>query len=168
MDGTMRIPFSVLFLLLILGEIAVFIQVGEAIGVLSTLGLTLFGMVAGALLLRFHGMATLVKVQAEIEAGRTPGRPLADGAMSAVAALLIMIPGFLTDAMGILLFLPPVREAIWRGISRRIKVVRPSAPRQERQGPIVDLDPSQYGTHPRPDSPWRPDRPDASLRGPEA
>ncbi len=166
----MRIPFSVLFLLLVLGEIAVFIQVGQAIGVLATLGLTLFGMVAGALLLRSHGMATLMRVQAEIEAGRSPGRPLADGAMTAIAALLLMLPGFLTDAMGLLLFVPPVREAIWRGLSHRIKVVRSSAggPRRQRRGPVVDLDPSQYGSRPRADSPWRQDRPDATLRGPEA
>lgn len=158
----MRVPFSVLFLLLVLGEIAVFIRVGEAIGLLATLGLTLFGMIAGALLLRWHGMATLMRVRAEMEAGRTPARPLAEGALLAAGALLLILPGFLTDAIGILLFVPPVREALWRALRSRIKVsARSPSSRQQRQGPIVDLDPSQYGATPRHDSPWRRGRPEA-------
>jgi UPF0716 protein FxsA len=157
----MRVPFSVLFLLLVLGEIAIFIRVGEAIGVLPALGLTLFAMVAGALLLRWQGVATLMRVRAEMEAGRTPARPLAEGALLAAAALLIILPGFLTDAIGILLLVPPVRVALWRTLQLRIRAVSPAAGRRERQGPIVDLDPSQYGASPRPDSPWRRDRPGA-------
>ena len=158
----MRVPFSVLFLLLVLGEIAVFIRVGEAIGVLATLGLTLFGMIAGALLLRWHGMATLMRVRSEMEAGRTPARPLVEGAPLAAAALLIILPGFLTDAIGILLFVPPVREALWRPLRSGIKVGATGSPRSRPQhGPVVDLDPSQYGATPRHDSPWRRDRPEA-------
>jgi UPF0716 protein FxsA len=158
----MRLPFSLVFLLLVLGEIAVFIRVGEAIGVLATLGLTLFGMVAGALLLRWQGLATLMRVRAEMEAGRTPARPLSDGAVLALGALLIILPGFLTDFAGILLFVPPVREALWRALRRRVKVTATASNVRSPRAPVIDLERSEYGARPRPDSPWRQDR------GPEA
>jgi UPF0716 protein FxsA len=154
----MRLPFSLVFLLLVLAEIAVFIRVGEAIGVLATLGLTLFAMVAGALLLRYHGVATLVRVRAEIEAGRTPAPALAEGAVLAAAAFLLIVPGFITDAAGALLFVPPVRRMLWRAIRRSVRI-RTALPRTEKaRGLVVDLERSEYGTRPRSDSPWRPDR----------
>jgi UPF0716 protein FxsA len=154
----MRLPFSFVFLLLVLAEIAVFIRVGEAIGVLATLGLTLFSMVAGAMLLRYHGAATLMRVRAEIEAGQTPAPALAEGAVFAVAAFLLIVPGFITDAVGALLFLPPVRRMLWRAIRRSVGV-RTAPPRAEQtRGPVVDLERNEYGTQPRPDSPWRPDQ----------
>ena len=159
----MRVPFSIVFLLLVLGEITAFILVGQALGVLATLGLVLFGIVAGAMLLRRHGTATLMRIRAEMEAGRKPGRPLAEGAMLAVAALLIVAPGFVTDAIGLLLFLPPVRQALWRTIESKVKVRMAEArPAQSpNRPPVVDLDQSEYGASPRADSPWRSDRPQA-------
>jgi UPF0716 protein FxsA len=158
----MRIPFSLVFLLLVLGEIATFIYVGEAIGVLATLGLILFGMVAGALLLRWQDLATLMRVRAEMEAGRTPARSLADGAVLAIAALLIILPGFLTDAVGIVLLVPSVRRTLWRALGRRLRVGVASSPATAARNPVVDLDRSEYGAGPRPGSPWSRDR------GPEA
>ena len=159
----MRVPFSVVFLLLVLGEITAFILVGQALGVLATLGLVLFGMVAGAMLLRWQGMATLMRVRADMEAGRRPGRPLAEGATLAVAALLIVVPGFLTDMIGLLMFLPPVRRALWVVIERnvKIKVAETRTPQGARRTPVVDLDQSEYDARPRADSPWRHDRPQA-------
>lgn len=158
----MRIPFSLIFLFLVLAEIAVFIQVGAAIGVLATLGLTLLGMIVGAILLRAQGTATLMRVRAEIEAGRTPARPLGEGAALAAAALLIILPGFLTDLMGLLLFLPPVRAALWSIVRRKVHVATPAPGAQPSRSPMIDLDHSEYGASPRPDSPWRSDgRPQA-------
>lgn len=154
----MRLPFSLAFLLLVLGEIAVFILVGEAVGVLATLGLTLFAMVVGALLLRFHGVATLVRVRAEIEAGRTPAATLAEGAVLAIAAFLLIVPGFITDAVGALLFLPLVRRMLWRAIRRSVRVRTAPPPAEQARGPVVDLERSEYGARPRPDSPWRPEQ----------
>jgi UPF0716 protein FxsA len=152
----MRIPFTLAFLVLVLGEIAVFIWVGEAIGVPATLGLILFGMIAGVMLLRRQGVATLMRVRAEVDAGRTPARPLADGAAAAVAAILVILPGFLTDLLGILLFLPPVRAALFRAVGRRFRVQREAAggtrPVRDR---VIELDQSEYGAQPRHDSPWR-------------
>lgn len=103
----MRIPLHFVFLLFVLAEIAGFIVVGKAIGILPTLGLLLAAMVLGLLLLRQQSVATLLSVRAELAAGGTPARPIAEGAVLAAASLLIMLPGFLTDIAGILLFIPP-------------------------------------------------------------
>jgi UPF0716 protein FxsA len=157
----MRIPVSLIAVSFILAEIAGFILVGEAIGVLATLGLVLFGMVAGSVLLRRQGFATLMKVQADLAAGRAPTRPLAEGAVLSVAALLIILPGFVSDLIGILLFIPAVREALWRGVGRRLRV---RAAPQEATSParpaVLDLERSEYGAVPgagrQSDSPWRP------------
>jgi UPF0716 protein FxsA len=156
-----RIPFSLVFLTLILGEIAGFILVGQAIGVLATLGLVLLGMVAGVLLLRRQGVATLMRVRANLAADRPPARPLAEGAILAFAALLIILPGFITDIVGGLLFIPFVRETLWGAFRSRFTLRTGNATAAPpSSGPVVDLKREEYS--PRPDSPWR-------LRGrPEA
>ena len=156
----MRIPFSLVFLLFVLAEIALFIMVGGAIGVLATLGLVLFGMIAGVLLLRWHGVAALSRARAEMEGGRPPARQLAQGAALAAAALLIILPGFLTDLIGVLLFVPQVRGALSDWVRRRVPVTTKTTQSRPRtaSGPVVELDQSEYDAAPRPDSPWRQDR----------
>lgn len=155
----MKIPISAVLAALILAEIAGFILVGEAIGVLPTLGLVLFGMLAGAMLLRQLGIATLVKAQAEMAAGRTPARPLAEGAVKALAALLIVLPGFVSDLLGIVLFIPVVREWLWRAVRRRVSVRSATfGGASTSREPVIDLDRSEYGrtrSNGRADTPWR-------------
>jgi UPF0716 protein FxsA len=164
----MRIPFSFVFLAVVLAEISGFILVGRAIGVLPTLALVLLGMVAGSLLLRMHGIKTLMKVRADMEAGRTPARPLAEGAVLALAALLIILPGFLTDLVGALLFIPFVREALWRLFRSRVQVHSFGAdgPADDRTA-VVELERGEYARHPHPESPWRRNGGDEAKR-PEA
>ena len=147
----MRIPFSILILFLVLAEIATFILVGDAIGVAPMLGLTLLAMLAGALLLRRQGVVTVNRIRAEIAAGRLPARPLAEGAAFAIAGLLLILPGFLTDAAGILLCIPAFRAAMWRGVSRRLEIrgAQRSAIRPAR-GRVVELEESEYAATPRP------------------
>jgi UPF0716 protein FxsA len=157
----MRIPFSLVFLALVLGEIAGFILMGETIGVLPTLGLVLLGMVVGVLLLRRQGIATLMRVREELAADRPPARPLAEGALLAFAALLIILPGFLTDLVGILLFVPFVRERIFQAFRSRFAVRTGNAATSPvNRRPVVDLDRREYGrsheeARPSADSPWR-------------
>ena len=157
----MRIPVSVIVIAPILAEIAGFILVGKAVGVLATLGLVLLGMLAGVVLLRQQGLATLRKVQADIAAGQAPARPLAEGAVQAFAALLLIIPGFLTDIVAVALFVPFVRETLWRVIRRRAFI--DAEARRSRPSPraaVIDLDRSEYGATRHAasgsKSPWRP------------
>lgn len=147
--------FAILFGIPLL-EIAVFILVGGQIGVLATLALTLVTAAAGAVLLRRQGLTTLTRMRAELEADRIPARQLADGAMIAAAGLLLLTPGFVTDTIGLMLFVPPVRDLIWREAAKRVevRVVRPGG-EPGPSGPVVDLEDSEFASRPNPSSPWR-------------
>ena len=93
-------------------EIALFILVGGAIGLWPTLGLVIAGAVAGITILRGRGVGMVLDVRRSLDRGEDPAAALVVGALSVLAGLLLLMPGFLTDAMGLLLLLPPVRAAI--------------------------------------------------------
>lgn len=108
-----------LFLGMPIAEIAVFIVVGGAIGVLPTLALVVLAAVAGVAIVRFQGLQAVGRLQASLEAGGDPSGPLAHGALIAIAGILLVIPGFLTDIVGLFLLVPAVRTAlIRRGAAR--------------------------------------------------
>lgn len=128
--------------LLPLIEIAVFIWVGGTIGVLPTILLTVVTALAGTLMLRQQGLSLLTRMQKELDAGRAPGNEVMQGAMIVVASIFLLIPGFVTDAIGLLLFIPPVREALARFIiSRSDVVIVQGGPGMDRpEDNFVDLD----------------------------
>lgn len=141
-------------------EITVFILVGREIGVLPTLALVILSGIVGLSLLRNQGLDILRQIQAELDAGRMPGEALFHGALVVAAGLLLILPGFVSDILGIALFLPPVRAAIWRMLRRRVEVVvmDARAPRQDGYDrPVVDLDAEDYGRRDggTPNTPWR-------------
>ena len=143
-------------------EIAGFIVVGSKIGVLATLGLIILSIFVGVFLLRFQGLGLIQKIREETAAGRTPKRELVHGVMLVFAAFLLIIPGFITDIIGLLLFIPAVRDFGWRCISDRVVVVdsgqrprrRPDTSRIKDR--VIELDPEDYSSKPDPDSPWNP------------
>lgn len=162
-------PFGLILFLGLLAipvlEISVFIAVGSEIGVLPTIGLVFLTAVIGSLLLRHQGLSILARVRAETDAGRVPGAELGHGAMILVAGVLLLTPGFVTDTIGFLLFVPPVRQTIWNQIRSRIAVTvaqtgkAGTGPRRGgARGPVVDLDADDYGPA-DPSSPWRGDEP---------
>ncbi len=164
-------PFSLIpFLLLVIPivEIVVFIVVGGQIGIFATLALIFLTAVIGTFLLRQQGFAVLTRIRSETEQGRIPGRDLGDGAMILVAGVLLLTPGFVTDAIGFALFVPQLRDLIWNFLRSRITVVQAgprgnmrqnAGPGTRRDAPIVDLDADEYAHSPKPESPWR-DKPD--------
>jgi UPF0716 protein FxsA len=115
-------PVFIVLLLLIavpVLEIAVFVQVASAIGVLDTLGILVLFSVGGLVLVRHEGLGTMARMRAELDAGRVPAGQLADGFWLCLAGLLLIIPGFVTDIAGLLLLLPPVRSLAKWGVARR-------------------------------------------------
>jgi len=104
------------FLLLLLAipaaEIFLFIEVGGHIGAWLTVGLIFATAIVGGMILRFQGLKTLANARREIEAQRVPVKELAEGAALALSAMLLLTPGFATDALGIVLLFPPVRHAL--------------------------------------------------------
>ena len=135
-------------------EIAAFILVGSEIGVLRTLGLVGLSMLAGMVLLRVQGLGAMNRIRSELQAGRNPGRQLAHGAMIVLAGILLIVPGFVTDAIGLLLFLPPVRNLAWRFFRRRVAVAGTFAKRPAASGGrTIDLDKEEFRRTGK--SPWR-------------
>jgi len=141
-------------ILLPLIEIAVFIQVGSAAGMVPTILMTIGTAVAGSIMLRMQGLSLLQKMQSELDAGRAPGEDIMHGAMIVLASVLLLIPGFVTDAVGLLLFIPPVRAALAAFIISRANVVTTVNSRTTYRsgGNTVDLDEDEWQSR-EPDGP---------------
>ena len=116
-----------LFLLLFIGvpivEIAVFIEVGGWLGLWPTLAVIILTAVAGTTLLRWQGLSILARAKGSLERGELPLAEVFDGACLLVAGVLLLTPGFVTDGLGGLLFLPPFRAAL-RGLCARFVAAR--------------------------------------------
>lgn len=103
-----------IFLAVPIIEIAIFIQIGGLIGLWPTLALVVVTAVAGTSLMRMQGLNALARLQSKIEAGDDPTGPIADGAMILVAGMLLLTPGFFTDALGLVLLVPGARATLLR------------------------------------------------------
>ncbi|MCX6394602.1 MAG: FxsA family protein [Solirubrobacterales bacterium] len=95
-----------------LAELFVIIQVGSLIGAIPTIALLLLFSISGGWLVRREGRAAWSRLNVAISAGKVPARETADGVLVVVAGALLLTPGFLTDACGILLLLPAVRKVV--------------------------------------------------------
>jgi UPF0716 protein FxsA len=131
-------PF--LFLLIVIGvpmiEIYVMIQVGSEIGAFSTIALAILTAIVGIWLVRHQGFGLLMRVREMPERGAVPALEVLDGALLLVAGLFLLLPGFLTDTIGFLLLVPPLRHWI---VGRYVRVipVRPGTPPGGTEGPRV-------------------------------
>lgn len=162
-----RLKLFPLLLLWPLAEIAGFVLVGREIGVLPTIGLVLLSGVVGAILMRYQGFGVLTRIQTEMAAGRDPGRDIAHGVMILLAGLLLFLPGFVSDILGLALFIPPVRDAVWNFLRKRVNISvmgsrmgaggSPGGGRRYpgEDGKTIDLDEADYSAAPNPNSPWR-------------
>jgi len=111
-------------LLLILWPIAelfVAIKVAEAIGVLLTVLLLVIGWPLGLWLAKAEGRTAWRRLSAAVAAGRPPGREAIDGALILVGGVALMIPGFITDAIGLGLLLSPTRRLAGLAIARNFR-----------------------------------------------
>jgi UPF0716 protein FxsA len=107
------------FIVWALVEIAVIIQVGSWLGIVDTLALLILISVLGAWLVKRQGVAVVRRIQVELASGRVPGNAMVDALLLLVAGVLLLVPGFVTDAIGLLLLLPPVRAAVRAWLRRR-------------------------------------------------
>lgn len=112
----MPLILLVLFIAVPVIEIGVFIQVGGLIGLWPTLAIVILTAVAGTALLRQQGLSVMGRAQESLNRGEMPLREVFDGACLLLAGALLLTPGFVTDATGLMLFLPPVRDALRRTI----------------------------------------------------
>lgn len=124
-----------LFLMVPLIEIALFITVGGWLTLWPTLGLVIVTGIVGTMLMRWQGLKVLAELRGDMGQLKNPLSPLAHGALIVVAGLLLLTPGFFTDAIGFLLMIPQLREAVIGFVGARIQVrtfgTQASGPRQD-------------------------------------
>ncbi len=105
---------GLVILLILIGvptfELWLLIEVGSEIGAAPTIALIILTAVLGTLLFRIQGLATLERLRGNIDRGETPAIEVVSGFGLLFAGLLLLIPGFATDALGFLLFVPPLRR----------------------------------------------------------
>jgi UPF0716 protein FxsA len=114
-----------LILLIFIGvpiaEIAMFIKVGDVIGLWPTLATIIATAVAGTAILRAQGIAVLAKAQQSMDEGQLPIDSVVHGLFLLIAGVLLLTPGFLTDAVGFLLLVPPARLAFARWVLKQLR-----------------------------------------------
>jgi UPF0716 protein FxsA len=111
-----------LFIIIPLIELYFIIVVGESIGALWTVVLVVLTAIIGVNLLRIQGMSTLTRAQRNMAQGQIPAMEMMEGVALAVAGVLLITPGFITDTLGFLCLIPASRQAIIRFIMRRASV----------------------------------------------
>jgi UPF0716 protein FxsA len=109
------LPLVILFVIVPIAELALIIQVGQAIGVWWTIALLIADSLLGSMLMRSQGRAAWRRFNQTTAAGRVPAREVLDGVLVIFGGALLLTPGFISDILGLLLLLPPTR-AIARGV----------------------------------------------------
>ena len=118
----MRFILFILFIVMPFVEIALLIQLGDMLGFWRTIGIVVVTAIIGAYVLQAQGMATMQRVSQSMKSGEPPIKPVVDGFFLAISGAFLLTPGVVTDAIGLLLLVPPVRHAIARwGFGRIVK-----------------------------------------------
>ena len=120
--------FLAIFVIAPLVELYVLIEVGARIGAFSTIALSVFTAVLGGWLVRLQGFAVLYRVQGTMARGEVPALELLEGAMLLLTGLALLLPGFITDAVGFALLIPPLRRVLILWYLRRNGTLRPGPP----------------------------------------
>lgn len=108
----MPIILALIFLGIPILEIALFIQVGDVIGLWPTLATIVATAIIGGAIIRAQGLAVLMRARESIDRGEAPVNEVFTGICLLVAGALLMTPGFLTDSLGFLLLVPAIRSAL--------------------------------------------------------
>lgn len=158
-----RLLVAVILLLPLL-EIAGFVVIGARIGLGGTLVWVLGAAVGGIWLIRQGGLNAVTKLQTAMNQGREPGHTLIDGAATVIAGLLLVVPGFVSDFLALVLLLPWTRDFLLRRMARHFesRVYRSNA-RQARttiiEGEFEVVEPEADSSNPpnrgNGQSPWR-------------
>ncbi|MBI4030981.1 MAG: FxsA family protein [Proteobacteria bacterium] len=113
-------PFFIIFVIIPLIEVALFAEIGGKIGAAYTLVLCVMTAAAGGIILRYQGIRTIFDVRTALDRGQMPVQTLFDGLCLTVAGVLLITPGFFTDALGFALVIPPIRAWLRHCLIRRL------------------------------------------------
>jgi len=142
-------PFSLIlamFIVVPLVEMYVLIKVGGVIGALPTIFLVVFTAFLGVWLIRIQGFSTLQKIRNTLNAGGIPAIEMMEGVVLFIAGALLLTPGFVTDSIGFLCLIPPVRRALIIAVIQRwqVTMVARQQRNQPQQGNIIE---GEYRRH---------------------
>ncbi len=140
----------ILFILVPVAELGLFMTLGAALGFPRTIVIIILTAILGAALTRSQGRKAMEKFQQATGQGRMPAREALEGVMILLAGAVLITPGFLTDAVGFLLLVPPVRSVVAGYLGERLKgkfhVVTPgNSPRDPKpkskldDGNVIDV-----------------------------
>ena len=122
-QGALMMGVFLLILAVPLVEIGLFVTIGGVIGLWLTLAWVLVSAALGLMVLRHVGLAGAATLSRDMRQMRDPLSPLAHRAMLVLAGVLLLLPGFFTDTLGLLLLLRPVRALLIAAIARRVRPV---------------------------------------------
>jgi UPF0716 protein FxsA len=142
----------ILFITIPMIELILFLTVGDWIGLPATIGVVILTGFLGAWLTMKEGLRTLQRYRSAMAEGRLPHQEVMEGMVILLAGVVLLTPGFLTDAAGFLLLIPPVRAGVVRwlkeSLKNRVRLVVPGmgamgtpdkAARPEPPGKVIDV-----------------------------
>ena len=127
--------FSVLLLFGALGELYLFFKVAEWIGFLPMVLLAVATSMLGVVMLRMQGLALQYQLNHALARGESPASALAEAGGAWISALLLIVPGFFTDALGLLCLIPALRRLVLRQLISKASSTDGEGPRPPRHGP---------------------------------
>ncbi|AGF73999.1 FxsA cytoplasmic membrane protein [Bartonella australis AUST/NH1] len=148
--------FIIITLGILFTEIAGFILVGREIGILATLSLTLLTMISGIIVLRIRGYSLLQNIQSGFAQGSAPEYYVAENTLIIIGAILLVLPGFVSDILGIFLLIKPMRIFLLLLFKNRTNTrSRTNSNAQEGAEKIIELNAEDYQRYNTEESPWR-------------
>ncbi|MGD2119819.1 MAG: FxsA family protein [Chromatiales bacterium] len=136
--------FLFLFVAVPLIELYFMLAVGGQIGAFSTVMLVIFTAVVGGLLVRQQGFSTMMRMRETMQRGETPALEMLEGAVLLMCGLMLLLPGFITDAIGFVLLIPPVRQRFILWLLKRGRFITPAgAPpghTRKESGRVIEID----------------------------
>ena len=123
------------FTIIPVSEIYILIAIGGQIGILPSIGLVILTGIVGASLARSQGLKTLGRIRDSFQQGVVPGEELLNALLIAIAGIVLLTPGFLTDAVGLFLLIPTTQALCREWLKRRMELIY--AQRNVGNGPII-------------------------------
>ncbi len=157
MLSSIRVAMVLVFVAFPLVEIAVLIKVGQVLGVWPTITLLIAAAILGFFVIREQGLSMVSRAIAAMNAGKAPIGPVLDSYVQILAGMLLIIPGLVTDLVGLILLVPPVRRATIRwGLSRMFGGMRdPDRSQKTKNGDTIVIEGTYERLDDDPDKPQR-------------
>lgn len=130
-------PLFLIFIGIPIIELVIMIKIGQNIGAFNTVLLVLFTAIAGVFFAKLQGLSTLKSGLINIYQNKVPFYEILSGASIAIAAVLLIIPGFMTDLIGFLLLIPFTRKILLRSI---IKNKNLKTKHENKKGDVIEAE----------------------------